>query len=98
MLPPDVLDRIIRDFPAADAAAAAAALEQLQEHEPEVFSLRLIRCAVHLSKGQFLALGEWIVKARADWRDVIRAAEFDRGDRRLRNFDEPFEGAPAPAG
>jgi hypothetical protein len=97
MLPSDVIERIHRDFPAADARAAATALDQLQEYEPEVFSLRLIRCAVHLSQGEYLALGEWIVKARGDWRDVVRAAEFDRGDRRLRNFDQPFEPEPAKA-
>ena len=97
MLPPDVLDRINRDFPPADSAAAAGALEGLQEQEPEVFSLRLIRCAVHLSRGEYLALGEWIMKARVDWRDVIMAGEFDRGDRRLRTFDQPFEPAPARA-
>jgi hypothetical protein len=100
-LPDDILRRIRADFgdaraPAAETAVCdfAKAFERTCDEEP---TPRLLRCIVYLAAGDHGALERAIATAGIDPRDVILAAEYDREDRHVRDFHQPFEaGARRP--
>jgi hypothetical protein len=73
------IDRVVlRDFPAADRAAAMAALEEYgtESHEPESVRVRL--AALKLAGGSLAELRRQVSWAKMDYRDVIAPAEYPR--------------------
>jgi len=89
--PPDVVERVVKEFPADSLGAVHLALEELR-------SDRLSRCAVFLAKGSVPKLQEAVALGREDYRDLIMAAEYDSFHIRLRDFNRPFgsEAVPNP--
>lgn len=74
----DVARVIRRDFPEADVAAAEAVVLEYgrEDHEPEPDRVRL--AALKLAAGNIEKLRGHITVAKADFRDVILAAEFPK--------------------
>jgi hypothetical protein len=90
----DIAARIERDFSPGDAQAVKELLIELQREDARTFGDRQLRCAVYLAHGNFSTLAYAITLGRSDYRDLIMAAEYEKGtDRRLRDFNNPFDGA-----
>ena len=52
---------------------------------------RIRRCVLFLSKDNAKLLRGYIKDAWRDWRNVIWWAEYDGGEKQLRDFTRPFE-------
>jgi len=88
ILPHDILRRVVRDFPDPDDAAKVH--DELESLDcPE--AARVVRCVLHLSAGSVSAVSRNVANAARDYRDAILFAEYDRDDRRLHDFSEPFD-------
>jgi hypothetical protein len=81
---PDIVDRLRRDFPAAVADARLAQLAQASG------SPRIQRCIVFASRGHPWYFDYLCKLAKVDYRDVIMAAEYDRLNARLYDFNNPI--------
>jgi len=81
--PRDIVDRVIEEYPPDAIGQVHLWLEELD-------SDRLARCALFLAQGSLTKLKEEVALGRADYRDLIVAAEYDRADNRLRDFSQPF--------
>ena len=94
---PDVANRVAREFPSAAARQAAAQIlasvtEAVRELNDSVGEQdRVTRCVLFLAGGNLKYLAECAALARRDYRDAIMAAEYDREDRRIRDFSRPFD-------
>jgi hypothetical protein len=82
--PPDIVDRVVQDFDADAIGQAHLRLEDLG-------SDRLARCALFLARGSIEALRSAVELGRTDYRDLIMAAEYDRDDNHVRDFNRPFQ-------
>jgi hypothetical protein len=74
----DILRRINRDF--NDPATIAQAIRRLEEARaaaPDLFSERVLRCAVFAAAGDLETLDRALALARIDPRDLIVWAEYD---------------------
>lgn len=85
-LPIDVVQKLEADFSQDELASARRLLGGYSGKE----RLRVIRCIVHLAKGNADSLLHFIDEAAMDYRDVIYWAEYDRNDRRIHDFNLPF--------
>ena len=89
-LPSDVEERIRTIFP-GQCDRTLQRLRQLRYEDSQLFGDRIARCIVfctwHDPKSD---LESWITKARRDYRDLIMAAEYDRNDTLLRDFNRAF--------
>ena len=81
--PADIVDWIVGHFE-ADAVPSVHLLLQ------ELGSDRLSRCALFLSRASIAGLKQAVDLGKTDWRDLIVAAEYDRKDNHLRDFNQPF--------
>jgi hypothetical protein len=81
--PRDIVDRVIEEYP-------ADAIGQVHLWFEDLGSDRLVRCALFLAQGSLQKLEEAVSLGRADYRDLIVAAEYDRADNQLRDFNQPF--------
>ena len=94
MINADIRKRVARDF-GAGAPEVLGELEQLSAAFREAGSsapaARVIRCVVHLAKGNREDLRHYLQAARADWRDVIYWAEHDEDGRRANDFGVAFD-------
>jgi hypothetical protein len=81
--PPDIVDRVIRDFDADAIGQVHLWLEALG-------SDRLARCALFVARGSIAGLETAVELGRTDYRDLIMAAEYDKHDNHLRDFNLPF--------
>jgi hypothetical protein len=96
-VPPDLIERLRRDFGPAHAAALAR-LELARGALPladAATEIRVFRCAVHLAAGNLDRLNQALAQARRDWREVIVEAEYGQGVEpwglaRMRDFGRPF--------
>jgi hypothetical protein len=91
-LPSDVVTKIAADFAREPFDTVLAIVDGYDGAE----KLRVIRCVVHLAEGNTDQLLQLVEAARADYRDVVYQAEYDRGDRRVRDFSQPFVVTPPP--
>ena len=82
--PPDIVQRVIRDF-------EADAIGQVHLWLEDLCSDRLARCALFLARGSVEGLKSAVELGRTDYRDLIKAAEYSRNDSHLRDFNRPFE-------
>ena len=86
----DIAARISVEF----GAHAAEALEYLEAEPALDTSSRVLRCVVFLAKGNIEELQAMVRAARADFRDVIFWAEYERHASqrpiRVRDLNEPF--------
>jgi hypothetical protein len=82
--PQDIVDRIIQDFD-------ADAIGQIHLWLEDLGSDRLARCALFLARGSMEELKGAVELGRTDYRDLIVAAEYDRQDTHLRDFNRPFQ-------
>jgi hypothetical protein len=82
--PSDIVDRVIRDFDTDGIGQVHLWLEDLG-------SDRLARCALFLARGSTKRLRSAVELGRADFRDLIVAAEYDKHDNHLRDFNESFK-------
>lgn len=94
MIAGDILARIEADFGAAGAQSARSRLERFDEQFRVGYGAapndRVVRCIVHLARGNGGALAVAIRTALTDWRDVIYQAEYECGDKLVRDLSRPF--------
>jgi hypothetical protein len=91
----DIARRIDTDFGQL-ADEAIRILTEAVGNNPVLNTDRVIRCIIHLSKGDLADLTKYIESAIADPRDVMFWAEFtgiteSKRPIRLRDFDKTFE-------
>jgi hypothetical protein len=91
---PDIGARIDTDFIPNERAAVRAVLGWL-EAELSRDRARILRCVLFLARGDLPRLQHNANAARSDWRDVIWWAEYERDDRRVRDFNQPFSNEQA---
>jgi hypothetical protein len=93
-LPEDITDRIAADFGSVEApgilSRLAGFIGQYADRYRDAPDARVLRCVVHLAAGERRRLEDACRLALADTRDVIRGAEYDSGDQRVRDFTRPF--------
>jgi hypothetical protein len=89
-LPQDVLDRLSRDF--GDRADAVAALLLAHRHigSGNFLGNRTIRCIVYAAGGDEHRIQQLLDPGRQDYRDAIRAGEYDGAGRRVRDLNATF--------
>ena len=87
MLPEDIARRVNSEFAQPDRAPVVLALEAYDGPEPD----RVRRCILHLASGALEKVSHFVEAASADYRDVIYWAEYDKDDRRVRDFSRAFE-------
>src|SRR5688572_15581145 len=85
-LPADIVARVAADFPNESHSALLAMLDEYQGPE----RTRVIRCVVHLAARNTDKLLDCIKSAMTDYRDVIYWAEYDAGEQKVRDFNQPF--------
>ena len=81
--PADIVDWIVAHFDADAIPYVHLLLEDLK-------SDRLSRCALFLSGRSIEKLKAEVELGKADFRDLIVAAEYDRKDNQIRDFNQPF--------
>jgi len=81
--PRDIVDRLLEEYP-------ADAIGQVHLWFEDLGSDRLVRCALFLAQGSLQRMEEAISLGKTDYRDLIVAAEYDRDDNQLRDFNQPF--------
>jgi hypothetical protein len=84
LLEPDIVARIKKDFQPSNVDAAITLLENSGLHG------RVARCIIFAANRRFDRLRLYTKQACLDHRDTIAAAEYDRSDRRLRDFTVSF--------
>lgn len=91
-LPADLLRRVNRDFnDPATATQAIRRLERARAEAPDLFSGRILRCAVFAAAGNLETLDRALDLARIDYRDLIVWAEYDNDfENRRRDLSRPF--------
>jgi hypothetical protein len=82
----DIVQRVHSDFAESDRPWVVDALELYKGAEPD----RVRRCILHLAGGALEKVSHFVEAANADQRDVIYWAEYDRNDRRVRDFSKAF--------
>ena len=87
-LPPDILARIAADFPADRRIEVTEALAGLAKVTRQ--HTRVARCVLFVANGNLEAFERMVKLARTDYRDTIVSAEYNRNERRLRDFSRPF--------
>ena len=101
-IPEDVVQWVNAHFNDEERVRALALLSTAEIHTGEPATPRLLRCAVTSSQGVLRQLEECVQHLRADWRDVIRAAEYRLDGRnfdgssnykRIYDFNRPIEEA-----
>jgi hypothetical protein len=85
--PKDINDKVSYGF---EKDEQNAIFEMLTNLNIDVKSLKILRCIIYLSKGNFEYLKYYCERARTDYRDVIYWSEYDNSDLRVRDFDMPF--------
>lgn len=90
-LPDDITARIRRDFSGADAVTVEQRLLALSQAEPDLFGERILRCIIFASRGRLSGVEHCIAMTREDPRDMIVTAEYDRDEKHIRHFSQPFE-------
>jgi hypothetical protein len=91
VLASDIAARIENDFPLSDVPRVKDLLLELQRQDPSTFVDRTLRCLVYVANGKFHTLTDAVTLARTDVRDLIVAAEYDLGWKRVRDFNKSFE-------
>jgi len=86
---PDIEQRIDRDFSGDNRSLARHVLAQWRGAS-ERPSDRLLRCVLLLASGDVQKLRHFVEQGQLDYRDVIYWAEYDRDDRRIHDFNQPF--------
>ena len=86
---PDIKEKIELDF-GVEAGAAKDEIEALYIKTNWRVTNRMIRAVVFLAKGDLASLTNNINLFLADYKDVLWSAEYDRGDVKLRDFNETF--------
>jgi hypothetical protein len=93
-LPQDIAERIGTDFGSAEApgilSRLAGFIGQFADRFSDAPDARTLRCVVHLAAGERGKLEDACRLALTDRRDVIRRAEYDSRDRRVRDYSRPF--------
>lgn len=85
----DIYQKVVADF-GAEATAALRLIDQIDANSKGLVGDRLLRAIIFLSCGSVQALNRNIEAARTDYRDVLWQAEYDGGEKRLRNFERTF--------
>jgi hypothetical protein len=94
----DIIDQLRHDFPGDEVDRRLAQLAEASN------TTRIQRCIVFASRGHAWYFDYLCKLAQIDYRDVIMAAEYDRLDARLYDFnmpiaeariDDPYVGAKA---
>ena len=88
-LPADIEAELAHDYPVELLDAASRSLATYEGSERN----RVIRCIVHLSAGDPERVSQFLSAAAQDYRDVIYWAEYDKDDRKVHDFNEPFSQA-----
>ncbi|WP_141631546.1 hypothetical protein [Rhodopirellula baltica] len=89
-IPDDIARKLTADFDTESANIALQALADLQAVSDD-FTPRVLRCITYASFGDFDHFNRLLAMARSDPRDVMREAEFDINDKRLRDLSIPFD-------
>lgn len=89
-LPPDIEQRIERDFGPGSIKGIKMLLEPLYAADQ---GERIVRCCLALSEGDVDQLRHNITQALADYRDVIYWAEYD-SESRTHDYNNPFTAIP----
>lgn len=84
---PDIVEYVRSNFEEPDRSLVTTVLESYAGPEPD----RVRRCVLHLANGDAGEVKDLVEVATVDYRDVILSAEYDSGDRQLRDFSRPFE-------
>ncbi|HTL49674.1 MAG TPA: hypothetical protein VL219_03365 [Steroidobacteraceae bacterium] len=94
-LPEDIEMMIGADFGIAEAPGVAMRLAgfvgQYADRYKEAPDARTLRCIVFLAGGDRRKLEDACRLALDDMRSLVMQAEYDESDRRVRDFNEPFE-------
>ena len=85
----DIITKVRQDFIEDDSLLVLQRLKELVAEHAKLFSDRILRCLVVLAGGNIDKLVKAVATARLDWRDVIGAAEYDRGNQ-VRLLSLPF--------
>lgn len=93
MLSEDIEKRILMDFGMKANLVSSLLLKFIHElNGQDIFETsRVLRCVIHLGNGNIDDLQKQINKALIDYRDVIYWAEYDKEDKKIYNFSEPFQ-------
>ena len=89
-IPEDIEKRLRADF-GADTDVARGELEKLSGVASDDALPRIARCVVHLADRELDKLTYYVECAHKDWRDVIWWAEYDGGEKQLRDLNREFE-------
>ena len=76
MLPPDVIDFVLRRFGVEDRPEALRILANATIHDGSPAGPRLVRCAAVASAGALERLKEYVRLLQVDFRDVVMAGEY----------------------
>jgi hypothetical protein len=82
----DIENRLARDFSVESLPAVLRSLATITGTGRN----RVVRCIVHLSAGDTERLFNFVGEAAKDFRDLIYWAEYDKTDRKVHDFNEPF--------
>ena len=86
----DIQNKIRRDFPPDNFFAAVEEIGRWDAERKGLLDDHLIRCALYLAKGNLEELKKQIAIGKANYRDLLMAAEYD-GKARIRDFTKPFQ-------
>ena len=87
-IPPDIVNRVQRDFP-HDSGTVLARLLELRREVGDFASDRLIRCLVFAARGDTSRIEPLIECARNDPRDLIVSGECEDW-KTVRDLTQPF--------
>jgi hypothetical protein len=87
---PDIDRYIVTTFDAPVLDEARGLLRELNELLGSGDHSKVLRRVLFLANGDLDKLWHYTGAAMSDWRDVIYWAEYDREDRRIRDFNQLF--------
>jgi translation elongation factor EF-Tu-like GTPase len=89
LYPIDILKRLESDY-GNYSEEAKRKIQDLIISNKEFRSHRIIRALIYTGKKDIVHLQKMIELTRTDWRDLLRNAEYEYPDKRIRNFDKEF--------
>ena len=94
-LPEDITEKVAADFGIAEAPGAlmrlAGFVGQYADRHKEAPDARTLRCIVHVAGGDRKKFEDACRLALSDVQGLVVQAEYDGNDRRIRDFNAPFE-------
>lgn len=89
LYPTDIIKRLESDY-GKNSGKAKISIQELIKSSKDYRNNRIVRALIYSGNKDIVHLNKMIELTRTDWRDLLMNAEYEKYDKRVRNFDNEF--------